>query len=218
MSNRESDGAEHTARTTHANPATLEPSEQHVRSEHEKPGAGFIQNVENNGIVVPPIGRVEGDELRLIDGVRRAKAADAAGIGEIPVLIRDLDDTEAKIQSLTLNDSTAGVEKQVADVDRDASLSKVQEYTGEERIETERRLGMLSDADLIEREMEPIPGVGRKTAEKIAEEHTYQELKDEANAAGEIRAYPIILKNIDGVGEKTARAIWRQFEGGGSGE
>lgn len=207
---------EHTARTTHADPATLGPSEQHVRSEHEEPGAGFIQNVENNGIVVPPIGRVEGDELRLIDGVRRAKAAEAAGIGDIPVLIRDLDDTEAKMQSLTLNDSSVGVEKQVADVDRDASLSKVQEHTGEERIETERRLGMLSDADLIEREMEPIPGVGRKTAEKIAEEHTYQELKDEAAAGGEIRAYPIILKKIDGVGEKTARAIWRQFEDGGS--
>lgn len=196
-------------------PSDAEPSEYHVRSSHEEPGAGFVQSVENHGIVVPPIGRIESDELRLIDGVRRAKAAETAEIGEIPVLVRDLDDTEAKVQSLTLNDSGAGVEKKVVNGDRDASLSKVQEHTGENRTEAERRLGMLSDADLIEREMEPVPGVGRKTAEKIADEHTYQDLKDESNEDVQVRTYPIILENIDGIGEMTALAIWRQFEDGG---
>lgn len=195
-------------------PADLAPSRAHVRREHSDPGDQLVESVSNVGIVTPPIGRVEDSEIRLIDGVRRAKAAAEAGIEEIPVVVRDLDDADAKCQSLTLNDAEAGIEKEVVEQDREKSLGRLQDRTGLDREEIEAEIGLLSNAERISRELADVPGVGRKTAERIADHYDYEDLveKPDGYESG-CWAPDTPLSAIDGVGKQTAGAIRRHLWG-----
>lgn len=196
-------------------PTDTRPSETHVRSSHEPPGEQLVQSISNVGVITPPIGRHEDGELRLIDGVRRSRAAAEAGLESIPVLVRDLDDTEARCQSIALNDPTAGVRKQVVDADRDRSLDRLADLSGASRELAEERIGLLSDADLIERELEQVPGVGRATAERIADHYSHEELIEEPDGYEDgLWSASESLTSIDGIGEQTARAIRRELYGG----
>lgn len=200
--------------TERCDPAELGPSRAHVRQEHTDPGDQLVESVSNVGIVTPPIGRVEDSKVRLIDGVRRAKAAAEAGIETIPVVVRDLDDTEAKCQSLTLNDAEAGIEKEVLEEDREKSLGRLQDRTGLDREGIEGEIGMLSNAERIARELADVPGVGRKTAERIAEHYDYEDLVEEPDGyESGCWAPDTPLSAIDGVGEQTAGAIRRHLWG-----
>lgn len=185
-----------------ANPSNLEPSSCHVRSSHEEPEDQLVASVEGVGLINVPIGREEDGEIRLIDGVRRAKAAVKAGVESVPVLVRDLDDAEARAQSITLNsDPDTANNKTVADGDRENSLQRLESVSGDSREEIEQEMGLLSEADRIERTLEPVPGVGRSAAEKLAERWTLEDLR-EGN---------VILQSVDGIGEKTANAIHRHL-------
>lgn len=185
-----------------ANPSTLEPSPCHVRSSHEEPEDQLVASVEGVGLINVPIGREESGEIRLIDGVRRAKAAAKAGVESIPVLVRDLDDAEARAQSITLNsDPDTANNKTVTNGDRENALQRLEGVSGDSRGELEREMGLLSEADRIERALEPVPGVGRSAAEKLAERWTLEELR-EGN---------VLLQSVDGIGDKTANAIHRHL-------
>jgi ParB/RepB/Spo0J family partition protein len=185
-----------------ANPSTLEPSQCHVRSTHEEPGDQLVSSVEGVGLINVPIGREEDGEIRLIDGVRRAKAAAEAGADSIPVLVRDLDDAEARAQSITLNsDSGTANNKNTSDGDREKALQRLETVSGATREEIERKVGLLSEADRIERALEPVPGVGRSAAEKLAERWALEDLR-EGN---------VLLQSVDGIGEKKANAIHRHL-------
>jgi ParB-like chromosome segregation protein Spo0J len=195
-------------------PADLGPSRAHVRGEHSDPGDQLVESVANVGIITPPIARIEDSEVRLIDGVRRAKAAAEAGIEEIPVVVRDLDDIDAKCQSLTLNDAEAGVAKEVIEEDREKSLGRLEQRTGSDREEIEADIGMLSNAERIARELSDVPGVGRKTAERIAEHYDYEDLVEAPDGyESGCWAPDTPLSVIDGVGEQTAGAIRRHLWG-----
>lgn len=196
-------------------PSELSPSEVHVRGGHDPPDEQLVQSVANVGIINPPIGRWEDGEVRLVDGVRRARAAEQTDVESIPVVVRDLDDAEARCQSLTLNDSTAGVRKTVVDEDRDQSLNRLADLSGERRESVEKEIGLLSDADLIERELEHVPGVGRATAERIADHYSHEDLTETPDGYGNDVWTPTTpLTDIDGIGEQTARAIRRELYGG----
>lgn len=185
-----------------ATPSELEPSSCHVRRNHPEPEDQLVASVEGVGIINVPIGRKENGEVRLIDGVRRAKAAAEAGVESISVLVRDLDDAEARAQSITLNSDTGTANnKSVTDNDRENALQGLEEMSGDSREEIEQEMGLLSEADRIERALEPVPGVGRSAAEKLAEYWTLDELKEEN----------VYLQSIDGIGEKTANAIHRHL-------
>lgn len=197
-------------------PSELTPSETHVRGTHDPPGEQLVQSISNIGIINPPIGRREDGKVRLIDGVRRTRAAEQAGVETIPVVVRGLDDAEARCQSLTLNDSEAGVRKAVHDADRDQSLDRLADLSGERRESAEKEIGLLSDADLIERELAHVPGVGRATVERIADHYSHEELVEPPDGYGDgVWETPTTpLTSIEGIGEQTARAIRRELYDG----
>lgn len=183
-------------------PSTLKPSPQHVKSSHEKPGEPFVTSVENNGIVVPLQGREEDNDLRLLDGVRRARAAVAAGLETIPVLVRDCNDAAATAISLKLN-SPAGVPKSVTDADREASVTELAARTGRSESEVRLELGLWSTADHIEHALGNVDGVGRAVAESLADQFDSLEAVREASRRE--------LAVAQGVGSVTARAIRHEF-------
>lgn len=191
-------------RIEHINPEELEPSDQHVRSDHEDPSPEFVTSVRENGIAVPLQGRPEDGSVRLLDGVRRASAGVEAGLSTVPVLVEDLDDTEALARSLTLNDPVAGVEKEVVDADRQRSVRTAAEMNGESVEETRMRLGLWSEADRIANALDPVGGVGQAIAEELADE------LGDLESVRESSLYE--LAQADGVGDVTARAIQHHLQ------
>ncbi len=63
----------------------------------------LIEDVKVRGILQPPIVRPVGDSYRIVVGERRYRAAKAAGLTHIPVLVQDLTEAEARIISLVEN-------------------------------------------------------------------------------------------------------------------
>jgi ParB family chromosome partitioning protein len=61
---------------------------------------GLVESIRENGIVQPVIVRKEGDKFELIAGERRWRAAQLAGIGKIPAVVRSV--VEEKILELAL--------------------------------------------------------------------------------------------------------------------
>lgn len=187
-------------RIERASPDDLEPSRAHVRQTHEPPGDGFVSNIDSVGIINAVHGRYENGELRLYDGVRRAKAAAELGIEEIPVIVREISYAEALELSNTLNpEIDSANNKSVTEGDRDAALDQAAHLSDKDRDELERDLGLLSEADRFMREFESEPGVGSGTAETLA---------DAGVTVDDIRGDdPVPLQQISGIGETTANAV-----------
>ena len=60
-----------------------------------------VESVREYGVLVPIIARpVEDGLYEIVSGHRRKRACELAGIDEIPVIVRDLDDDEATIEWL----------------------------------------------------------------------------------------------------------------------
>jgi ParB family chromosome partitioning protein len=70
----------------------------------------LIASIETQGIIEPLVVRPRGDRFQIIAGERRYQAAVQAGLQELPVVIRDVDDTEmlelALIENLQRKDLT----------------------------------------------------------------------------------------------------------------
>jgi len=74
------------------------------RDVDDDPGfAEFTDSIREHGVLQPIVIRPVGDEFQVVIGRRRKRAADAAGISSIPVIVRDFTDTEAAIVSLVSN-------------------------------------------------------------------------------------------------------------------
>ena len=63
----------------------------------------LVASVEKYGILEPLLVRPKGSRYELVAGERRYRAARKVGLVEIPVIIRELDDTEALAISLMEN-------------------------------------------------------------------------------------------------------------------
>lgn len=198
----EENGPASTLRIEKVSPGELEPSPVHVRSSHDPPRDRMVRSVETVGIINAPIGRYEDGNLRLIDGVERAKAANEVDIGEISVIVRDLDDIEARIQSSTLNPEVGTANnKTVTDYDRDAALDALADLTDKDRDKLEYDLGLLSEADRFVQEFETESGVGRKTADALVDaDLTVEDVRSDESVS---------LQQISGIGKKKAQAIRR---------
>ena len=105
-----------------ADPATLAPSEYHVRGETPV-GEHLATSVAGVGIVEPPIIRREGGEYRVLDGMRRIRAAADAGIGEIDCLSIDCSAAEAVELSLSVN--LSHTDEPIGTYDRRNALSRL---------------------------------------------------------------------------------------------
>jgi ParB/RepB/Spo0J family partition protein len=73
------------------------------RNRSEQGMRELIEDVKARGILQPPIVRPIGDEYEIVVGERRYLAAQAAGLTQIPVIVRELNDQEARIISLVEN-------------------------------------------------------------------------------------------------------------------
>jgi hypothetical protein len=189
-------------------PSTLEPSDQHIRGRTVVDDA-FVRSVENVGVVQPLICRWEGDddELRVVDGMRRATAAVRAGATRIPCLIYDLDDAEAAEVSFTLN----GVDAWTTAVSERDEEAAMRAYLGgprrpykpyerdDELLDAKYDLGLASDTDLMLHRVGGADGVGRGTASALAQ--TFGHPKNIEDATVET------LQQARGVGPTMAQTL-----------
>jgi len=97
----------------------------------------LIASITEKGIIEPLIVRQRGDRFQIIAGERRYQAAVQAGVRELPVVLRDVDDTEvielALIENLQRKDLTPFEEAEALE-----SLAERCSYTHEDLA---RRLG-----------------------------------------------------------------------------
>ena len=64
----------------------------------------LAEDIKANGILQPLIGRkVSGDRVELIAGERRWRAAKLAGLGEVPMMVREATDEQARLYGLREN-------------------------------------------------------------------------------------------------------------------
>jgi ParB family chromosome partitioning protein len=63
----------------------------------------LAQSIRAKGVIQPVLLRRSGDRYQLVAGERRWRAAQLAGVDEIPAIVRDLDDREALELALTEN-------------------------------------------------------------------------------------------------------------------
>ena len=69
--------------------------------------AHLVASIRQNGILVPLMVRPVGDKFEVVDGDRRLAAAWEAGLREVPVLVRNLDDRQTLIQRMLANKDRA---------------------------------------------------------------------------------------------------------------
>jgi len=63
----------------------------------------LTDSIRENGVLVPLLVRRLGDKFEVVDGDRRLAAAFAAGCREVPVVVRDLNDSETHVQRMLAN-------------------------------------------------------------------------------------------------------------------
>ncbi len=73
----------------------------HVRQDEEMDK--LVQSVQEHGVLMPVLVRPDGEEYEIVSGHRRVEACRIAGIAEVPVTIRELDDETATILMVDSN-------------------------------------------------------------------------------------------------------------------
>lgn len=63
----------------------------------------LVASIQEHGVLVPLMVRPKGDKFEIIDGDRRLHACWQAGLREIPVVVRNLNDSETHIQRMLAN-------------------------------------------------------------------------------------------------------------------
>ena len=86
-------------------PRTLKPNPANPRrsAAGEHPDAQMVANIRAVGIVHPPLVREDGKALVIVAGHHRVRAAIAAGLPEILVLVHDADDGADAVRALSEN-------------------------------------------------------------------------------------------------------------------
>lgn len=84
--------------------ALVEPNKEQPRRIFDKDALEDLSSsIAEHGILQPIIVRKRGEGYQIISGERRWRAARMAGVLEVPVIIRDMDDTEALVIGLIEN-------------------------------------------------------------------------------------------------------------------
>lgn len=199
-----------------ATPADLRSDEYHIRGEPDlSPNEPLVRSVRQIGVIVPPIARRVAGELRIIDGMRRVRAAEMTEKDTIPIQCREYTNQEAGWASLTANQQNRDTEP-VSDADRQESLRRLGAYYEREEDGPEappdslgtiqlarRRLGIDSIADHLLRSLGHVHGLGPATAGALAEA-----VGDLSN----VRAASLDeLRDVSGVGETLGIRLREHF-------
>jgi ParB family chromosome partitioning protein len=105
----------------------------------------LVASIREQGIIVPLLVRPKGDHYEVIDGDRRLAAAWSAGVREIPVIVRALDDRATHIQRMLANKDRADTDP-VSEAKYIARLIYEKIFTAEEYADKiGRSLAWISD-------------------------------------------------------------------------
>lgn len=113
---------------------------------------GLAQSIKENGILQPIIARkVTGGRLEIVAGERRWRAAQSAGLHEVPVLIRNFDDQETLELAIIEN------------IQRE-DLNPIEEAEGYSRLITEFKMSQQQVADKVGRDRATVANAVRLLA------------------------------------------------------
>ena len=122
---------------------------------------GLVESIRENGIVQPVIVRKEGEKYELIAGERRWRAAQLAGIGRIPAVVRTAGDDKilelALIENLQRKDLNPIEEAKAYDLlltQMNLSQADVAKRVGRERSSVANSLRLLKLSEKIQRMLE----------------------------------------------------------------
>lgn len=210
-------------------PETLDASAYHIRAgsgaepETETDSfQGLVRSIRRNGIINPPLVRHENvgedtqTELRVVDGMRRVRAAGEAGIEWIDVLVYPWSPSQALMAGLTLH--TDAFENAVSEADRQVSLRRlvggpstpVQPWEETRAVEDDMHrarsmLGLDGERARLAQTLSDVPGVGSSTLDSLhAEFETFSAVEDASVAE---------LQSASGVGPRLADRVRRVLDG-----
>jgi len=99
---------------------------ERIRLEYERELDELVESIRSVGLLQPILVRPKGEFLEVVAGERRAKAAERAGLTEVPVIIKELSDEEADIARLIENIQR----RDLSDYEKALWLRRMQEKYG----------------------------------------------------------------------------------------
>ncbi len=170
-------------------------------------------SIRREGVLMPILLRPNGDGYELIAGERRWRASQAAGLTEIPAVIRDVDDLQAlelaiieneQRDDLTAIESGRAYSRMIEEFN--CTQQQVAEKIGISRVQVSNLIRLLQLSDIIKQMIEkrqlsmgqarPLVGLPAQVAERIALQCIEQgwsarQMEKEAKKAGSEPTVPI---------------------------
>jgi ParB family chromosome partitioning protein len=172
-------------------PNDLEIDPINERTENIGPEKGedsLEESIREQGVIQPPVVRPDNGSYKVVVGQRRTLAAQNVGIGSMPVIVMDWDDSDALAASVTEN--VDAFRKSVSRTDRAAAV---------------RRLMEVNDWDVndVASELGANPGTVREWLERTNEawEDTVVHVDSADEATSEVR------ESVDAVDDKQLASI-----------
>ncbi|MCA1584912.1 MAG: ParB/RepB/Spo0J family partition protein [Acidobacteria bacterium] len=166
----------------------------------------LIASVAEKGIIEPLVVRQRGSRYQIIAGERRYHAAGQAGLAEVPVVVRDVDDTEmlelALVENLQRKDLTAFEEAEALQ-----SLSQRCGYTHEDLA---KRLGKSRSAVTESMGLNAMPPEVRKVC-RLADIHSKSVLLQVARQ-GEAQKMLALVEKLVSQGGATREAVRKETQ------
>lgn len=119
--------------------ASLRPNAFQPRTDFDEAGiASLTASIQANGVIQPIVVRRTEAGYEIVAGERRWRAAKAAGLERIPVVIRDVPDDGAAVLALVENVQRADLNP----IEKAAAFHRLTELTGATNDEIAKRLGL----------------------------------------------------------------------------
>ncbi len=178
--------AEVLAQSSHIPLARIKPNsyQPRTRFSHEELTA-LTESIRKDGVLMPILVRPKGDAYELIAGERRWRAAGAAGLSEIPAVVRDVDDRQALELAIIENEQrddltaieSARAYKRLMD-EFNCTQQQVAEKIGVSRVQVsnlirllqlpQRVMDMIEQRKLTMGQARPLVGLADDVAESLA--------------------------------------------------
>lgn len=124
-------------------PKDLEIDPINERTENVGPEKGddsIEESIREQGIIQPPVARIDDDGYKIVVGQRRTLAAQNVGIESMPVIVMDWDDSDALAASVTEN--VDAFRKSVSRTDRAAAVRRLMEVNDWDVTDVAKELGV----------------------------------------------------------------------------
>jgi len=178
----------------------------------------LTDSIRREGVLMPILLRPQGDGYELIAGERRWRASQAAGLTEIPAVIRDVDDLQAlelaiieneQRDDLTAIESGRAYSRMIEEFN--CTQQQVAEKIGVSRVQVSNLIRLLQLSDVIKQMIEkrqlsmgqarPLVGLPAQVGERLALQCVEQgwsarQMEREAKKAGKDPTVPI-EKEVD---------------------